>query len=81
MFVISIGELIDRLSIVNIKQWHFDEAIAKAKEKKDFDKAGRLAMITKDLNKERADLREEINLRLEGKTTSGAESEHADIGR
>ena len=65
-YKISTGELIDRLSIVNVKMWHMDEGIAKAIKAGDKLKAGELAGFVRELNADRADLREEINRRVDG---------------
>lgn len=71
-FTISIGELIDRLSIANIKVWKAEEAINEAKKirhvKERKEKIYYYSMMIRDVNTERANLREEINLFLEGKT-------------
>lgn len=64
---VPIGELIDQLSICNIKMWHTDEGISKAEKNGDFADAGRLAVMARQLNAKRADLREEINIRLDGR--------------
>ena len=77
-FTVSIGELIDRLSIVNIKMWHMDEAISKTDDKI---KKGEYADIARNLNKERTDLREEINIRLEGRSRGTNKIEYTGVGR
>ena len=66
-YVVPIGELIDQLSICNIKMWHTDEGISRAEKDGDYENAGKLAVMARQLNAKRADLREEINIRLEGK--------------
>jgi len=63
---IATGELIDRLCIVNLKMWHADEKMAKAKEAGDKDMVADCAIIARELNADRSDLREEINRRLDG---------------
>jgi len=75
---ISIGELIDRLSIVNLKVWHVEEKIAKTIDKNE--KAD-LGDLIRCLNRERADLREEINQILEGKKRGTNKIEYVKIGR
>ena len=77
-YKVSIGELIDKLSIVNIKMWHMDEAMSKATDKA---KAGEYALIARDLNRERSDLREEINIRLEGQSRGSNKIEYTGVGR
>jgi len=49
-FHVSVGELIDRLAITNIKMWHLDEALAKTDNKV---KKGEYADIVRNLNRER----------------------------
>jgi len=66
-YKVPIGELIDQLSICNIKMWHTDEGISKSEREGDYDQAGRMAVMARQLNAKRADLREEINIRLEGR--------------
>lgn len=77
-FTVSIGELIDRLSITNIKMWHMDEAIAKTDDPV---KKGEYADIARNLNRERTDLREEINMRLEGRSRGTNKIEYTGVGR
>lgn len=78
---ISIGELIDKLSIVNVKMWHVDSALTEAREKMDKEKAGELAWLARDLNRERTDLREEINILLEGHSRGSNKIEYSGLGR
>ncbi len=83
-YTVSIGELIDRLAITNIKIWHLDAELAnlnKSGKDKDKIRAGELAAITRDANSERVSVREEINLRLEGKTRGTTKIEYTKIGR
>ncbi len=80
-YTVSIGELIDRISIVNVKMWHMDAGISEANKKGDNETAGKLAGIARALNCERADLREEINMRLEGKSRGTNKIEYAGVGR
>ena len=82
-YTVSMGELIDRISITNIKMWHLDKRISKLnKSGKQEDKieAGELAGLTRDSNRERADLREEINLRLEGRSRGSNKIEYTKLG-
>lgn len=74
------GELTDRLAIINIKMWHIDADIAAAEKAGDFEKAGRLAVMTRALNRERADVREEIN-RVHGFEETGANKIEYTVGR
>lgn len=79
---LPLGELVDRLSIINVKMWHVDEGIAKAERKNDFQKAGELAVMARGLNKERAKVREEINKLFHGESTGSEKIEYAEgIGR
>lgn len=80
-YTISIGELIDRISIVNIKMWHLDAKVAEENKKDNHEIAGKLAGMSRELNKERADLREEINMRLEGRSRGTNKIEYAGVGR
>ena len=83
-YKISIGELIDRLSIMNIKIWHLDTELSilnKSKKKKDKIKAGELAALTRDANRERTDLREGINELIEGRTRGTNKIEYTKLGR
>ncbi len=83
-YTISLGELIDRLAITNIKMWHLDERISKLNKsgkKEDKIEAGELAGLTRDSNRERADLREELNLRLEGRSRGSNKIEYTKLGR
>jgi len=66
-YTVPIGEIIDQLSICNIKMWHTDEGISKAEAGGDYAQAGKLAVMARQLNAKRADLREEINMRLDGR--------------
>jgi predicted nucleic acid-binding Zn-ribbon protein len=63
-FSISTGELIDRLSIANIKVWRSEEAMSAAKTDKEI---ARYALMIRAMNKERSEIREEINQRLDGR--------------
>ena len=83
-YTVSMGELIDRIAITNIKMWHLDKRISilnKSRKKKDKIEAGELAALTRDANRERADLREEINLRLEGRSRGSNKIEYTKLGR
>jgi len=77
-YSISVGELIDRLAITNIKMWHLDEALAKTDDKV---KKGEYADMVRNLNKERTDLKEEINIRLEGASRGSNKIEYTGVGR
>jgi hypothetical protein len=78
MYSVSIGELIDKLAIVNIKMWHMDEALARTDDPV---KKGEYADIARNLNRERTSLREEINLRLEGYSRGSDKIEYTGVGR
>jgi hypothetical protein len=47
--------------------WHTDEGISKVEKEGDFEQAGKMAVMARQLNAKRADLREEINMRLDGR--------------
>ena len=83
-YKISIGELFDLLAIANIKIWHLEERISKlSKSKKDKDKIemGELTRLIRAANRERVSMKEELNLRLEGKTRALGKVEHTKLGR
>ncbi len=79
--IISVGEWIDRLSILNIKIWHTEEALADAHKKKDILSVGKLAIKIKTLSRERSDTREEINECLEGFSRQSKKMNFMNIGR
>ena len=77
--LLSIGELIDRLCIINLKIWHLDTAMSEAANKIPLTKtvsdknalkaqAGDYAIQAREQNAERTMVREMINKRLEGKS-------------
>ena len=83
-YKISIGELFDLLAISNIKIWHLEERISKlSKSTKDKDKIemGELTRLIRAANRERVSMKEELNLRLEGKTRALGKVEHTKLGR
>lgn len=83
-YKISIGELFDHLTISNIKIWHLEERISKlSSSKKDKDKIemGELTRLIRAANKERVAMKEELNLRIEGKTRALNKVEHTKLGR
>ena len=80
-FKLSVGELIDRISIINIKIWHAEEALSAAHVKKEIAKVAELAVLTRTLNKERSILREEINMSLKGVNQGSRKLNYAEIGR
>lgn len=63
-FTISTGELIDRLSIANIKVWKAEEAFNIAKSDKEHAKWAKQIRI---MNRERSEMREELNERLDNR--------------
>jgi len=79
--IISIGEWIDRLSILNIKIWHTEEMVSEAHRKKDILSVGKLAIKIKTLSKERSDVREEINEYLEGFNRQSKKINFLNVGR
>lgn len=78
---LPLGELVDRLSIINVKMWHVDSGIAKAEQACDMARAGELAVMARGLNKERAKVREEINELFHGESTGSEKLEYAGVGR
>ena len=68
-YQIPTGELVDRLTIVNIKIWHLEEKIAKAQIDNDFEKIGKLALQIRIINNDRIELKEEINRIVDGTET------------
>ena len=64
----KIADVIDKLSKGNIATWHFDQKAAELALSGSFYEAGIFACKARKLNHKRADLREELNLRLEGRT-------------
>lgn len=78
---ITLGELVDRLSIINVKMWHVDQGISEAEKAGDMDKAGKFACMARNLNRERGDVREEINMLFHGYETGSNKIEYAGIGR
>lgn len=83
-YQMSIGELFDHLAIANIKIWHLEERISKlSKSNKNKDKIemGELVKLIREANLERVAMKEELNLRLEGKTRALNKVEHTKLGR
>lgn len=77
-FTISIGELIDRLSIANVKVWKAEEAMSKTINKHEI---ADYALMIRAMNRERSELREEINSRLEGRTRGTTKLGYPGLGR
>jgi len=77
-FTVSIGELIDRLSIANVKVWKAEESMSKVKNSKDI---AQFALMIRAMNRERSELREEINSRLEGRTRGTTKISYPGLGR
>ena len=77
-FTISIGELIDRLSIANVKVWKAEEAMSKVTSDKE---VAKYALMIRAMNRERSELREEINSRLEGRTRGTTKIAYPNLGR
>ena len=80
-FTISIGELIDRISIINVKIWHAEEKFTRAKEENDKENMANIAVLTRELNRERASLREEINHCIEGKGRGSTKLNYLEASR
>ena len=83
-YTISIGELIDVLTISNIKIWHLEERISKltkSNKTKDKIELGELVKLIRAANRERVAMKEEFNLRLEGRTRALNKVEHTRLGR
>ncbi len=59
---VSLGDLVDRLSIVNLKIWHLENEIRQGGEGKfTLAEIGRRALLVRDLNKERVAYKNAIN--------------------
>ena len=58
---VSLGDLVDRLSIVNQKIWHLESSIRKGKLDNDLLEVGRRAVEIRNLNKERVSIKDAIN--------------------
>lgn len=78
---LSIGELIDRMSILNVKIWHAEEAFSRAKIANDNENMAKIAIMTRALNRERSDIREEINVIIEGRNTGSNKINYLNLGR
>lgn len=78
---LSIGELIDRISISNIKIWHLEQAISEAKKIGDKDAIAKMSIQVRELNRDRSDLREEINAVMNDKKLGTNKIEYVNIGR
>jgi hypothetical protein len=76
-FTISTGELIDRLSICNVKVWKAEEAINSAKDEKT---VAKYAIMVRSVNRERAELREAINERIDKRSRGTTKLNYA-LGR
>lgn len=62
----SVGEMIDRLSITNLKIWHLEEAIRQGREGElGLEEVGRRALEIRSLNAERVALVNGINVVLD----------------
>ena len=59
------GELLDRLSIVNIKIWHLEEKLGEADKNKKFKLAGKIAISIRKNNNIRVALKNEITKRID----------------
>ena len=78
---LSVGELIDRISISNIKIWHLEQAISEAKKQGKKIKVSEMALQVRELNRDRSDLREEINIVMNDKKLGTNKIEYVNIGR
>ena len=78
---LSIGELIDRVSIANIKIWHLEQAISEARDKKRMEEVGKMALQVRELNTDRSELRAEINKRMNDSNQGSNKIEYHGIGR
>jgi len=64
---LTIGELIDRLAIENVRLWHLQDAMTVADDRA----AANAARATTEANTRRVALRAEITRRLEGRGDDG----------
>ena len=58
---ISLGDLVDKLTIINNKIWHLESDIRKGKLDGDLEETGRRAIQVRELNNERIALKNAIN--------------------
>ena len=59
---VTLGELVDRLAIVNLKIWHLEDKIRDSKEKElGLEEVGRRALQIRDYNSERIAVKNAIN--------------------
>lgn len=66
MLLMALGELIDKLTIINNKIWHLEAEIRNGKEGKlGLEEIGRRALQIRNLNKERIAIKNEINRRFD----------------
>lgn len=73
----SLGDLVDRLGIVNLKIWHLESAIRSGKEGKMLlDEVGRRALQIRDLNAERIALKSALN-EIQGSSVKEIKVDHA----
>jgi hypothetical protein len=80
-YQLSIGELIDRVTIANIKIWHLEQAISDAKKTGDKNAIADMALHIRDLNADRSRLRTEINRIMKDPNQIGNKIEYNGIGR
>ncbi len=60
--MVTLGDLVDRLSIINLKIWHLENDIRNGGEGKfTLDEIGRRSLIIRDLNKERVAYKNALN--------------------
>jgi|WetSurMetagenome_2_1015567.scaffolds.fasta_scaffold128276_3 hypothetical protein len=59
---VSAGDLVDRLCIVNMKQWHLENEIRHMRDARmPLSEIGRRALLIRDLNKERVEYKNSIS--------------------
>ena len=60
--VVTLGDLVDRLSIINLKIWHLENDIRKGGEGRfSLEQVGKIALKVRDLNKERVAYKNALN--------------------
>lgn len=75
---VSVGDLVDRLCITNLRIWHLEEDVRAGKEGQlGLEEVGRRALAIRDLNKERVALKNALNEVLDGEAFRELKVKHA----
>ena len=79
--VLTLGDLVDRLSIINLKIWHLEHEIRQGGEGKfTLEEVGRRALLVRDLNKERVAYKTALN-KIEEKYYNDIKIDHRSAHR